>query len=289
MPKSSFEKALDKHNREAKKRANEDKRQANKQAFETALRERAKLIVEGQPVVNGLRIMDGDSEQLLDFLLEHYDGSENNCVRGTMSIVPENLQNSFSLELEKLQMYGVVSNVRFWLSGWEVYLSSQGKSYFDNKKISETLNHTVNGVVPVRKRYDVFLSHASSDKLDYTDSLAVALRKLGIKIFYDTDEIAWGDDWKKDILNGVSQSEFAIVVISKNFFGREWTERELNEFLQMQNESGQKVILPLLHGLSFDDLKQNYPELEFIQSIKTDKSLEEITILLARELIKRYK
>jgi len=142
----------------------------------------------------------------------------------------------------------------------------------------------------MRKQYDVFLSHANKDKLTYVDSLYIALRKLGINIFYDSDVLSWGDNWKEAILNGVAQSEFAIVVISRDFFGREWTERELNEFLQRQNEGGQKLILPLLYEISFDELKKHYPALESIQSLKnTETSADDIAILLAKELIKRYK
>jgi len=145
-------------------------------------------------------------------------------------------------------------------------------------------------IISTRKQYDVFLSHAHKDKLAYVDSLYMALRKLGVNIFYDIEELTWGDNWKQVILDGVAKSEFAIVVISKEFFGREWTERELNEFLQRQNENGQKLILPLLFELSFEELKNHYPELEFIQSIKnSEKSVDDITILLAKELIKRYK
>ncbi len=54
----------------------------------------------------------------------------------------------------------------------------------------------------------------------------------------------WGDNWKERILNGTKKAEFAIIVISENFFDREWTERELSEFLNRQNRNGQKLILP---------------------------------------------
>ena len=110
-------------------------------------------------------------------------------------------------------------------------------------------------VMPTRKQYDVFLSHANNDKLAYVDSLYSSLRKLGIKIFYDIEELTWGDNWKQVILDGVAKSEFAIVVISKAFFGREWTERELNEFLQRQNDNGQKLILPLLFEVSYNEVQ----------------------------------
>lgn len=141
-----------------------------------------------------------------------------------------------------------------------------------------------------RKTYDLFLSHANADKIDYVDELYSILKKLGINIFYDKEELAWGDHWKNRIIEGVGDSEFAIIVISENFFGREWTERELNQFLHLQNESGQKIILPLLHKIEYSDLKDKYPQLEFIQSIKSDSiSKENIAIMFAKELIKRIK
>lgn len=91
-------------------------------------------------------------------------------------------------------------------------------------------------------------------------------------------------------MDGTANSEFAIIVISENFFGREWTEKELNEFLKQQNESGQKIVLPLLYNVSLEQLKKHYPQLEEIQCISAnDYSQEQITILLAKELIKRYR
>ena len=76
------------------------------------------------------------------------------------------------------------------------------------------------------KKYDVFISHASKDKISIVSKLNTSLQKLGIRIFYDKDTLEWGDKWKERILEGTREAEFAIIVISKNFFGREWTERE---------------------------------------------------------------
>ena len=118
----------------------------------------------------------------------------------------------------------------------------------------------------------------------------MTLRRLGISIFYDSDSISWGDNWKQAILNGTAVSEFAIIVISENFFDREWTNRELQEFLIRQNESGQKIVLPLLHNINREQLKDRYPELQDIQVIDTgSQTKEDIAILFAKELIKRYK
>ncbi len=167
-------------------------------------------------------------------------------------------------------------------------LTVDGVNYFDNKNKMSNITVSPKHEL-VRKQYDVFISHANKDKLDYVDGLYLELKKLGINIFYDSEVLSWGDNWKEVILEGTEKSEFAIIVISDKFFDREWTEKELAEFLKRQNESGQKIILPLLHNVSLDDLKKHYTDLGNIQCIDSDKANDQIAILLARELIKRYK
>ena len=138
--------------------------------------------------------------------------------------------------------------------------------------------------------YDVFISHANKDKEELIDKLYESLDRLGIKIFYDKESLFWGDEWKKQILNGVSKAEFAIIVISKNFFDREWTEKELAEFLNRQNKNGQKLILPILHNISMEELKNKYPSIADIQAINSkDYTCDQIALLFANILIKRLK
>ena len=138
--------------------------------------------------------------------------------------------------------------------------------------------------------YDVFISHANKDKIDYVSELKLSLDKLRINIFYDKDTLEWGDKWKDKILEGVSKAEFAIIVISENFFDREWTEKELNEFLSRQNANGQKIILPILHNITSTQLKDKYPAVADIQALNSsDYSCDEIALLFAGQLIKRLK
>ena len=115
--------------------------------------------------------------------------------------------------------------------------------------------------------YDVFISHANADKETLIEELYNLLNKLGVKIFYDKETLEWGDKFKDKILEGTKKSEFAIIVISTNFFGREWTERELSQFLSRQNQNGQKLILPILHNITIDQLKEKYPSIADIQAI----------------------
>ena len=275
MPKSAIEKALEKQQKEAKRLAEKE-----------ALSKTAASIVSGQPIIGGMRIMDAASEALLSSILTAYNGNENMEVRGNYEKIPAPYR-------QKLSMYGVISSHNIWINGmWEVTLTPQGITYFDDKDNAYKRENTQqnNEVKTMRKQYDVFISHANKDKLDYVDSLYMAIRKLGVNIFYDSEVLSWGDDWKKVLLDGTEQSEFAIIVISENFFGREWTERELEEFLKRQNTSGQKIVLPLLHNVSLDMLKEKYPSLADIQCIDTVRySKEDITVLFAKELIKRLR
>lgn len=253
----------------------------------------ASSIVNGQPSINGMRIMDAASEEVFSAILKTYDGNELRHIQGSANDVPAPYRNNLIPEFEKLRMYGVVTYPHASISGeWEATLTPQGISYFDDKKRATEARSptTFLNSKAVRKKYDVFISHANKDKLSYVNDLNRVIKKLGINVFYDTDVLSWGDNFKQVILDGTAKSEFAIIVISKNFFDREWTERELDKFLAQQNATGQKIVLPLLYGITFDELKEKYPTLGDIQAITSkDYTKPEIAILLAKELIKRYK
>ncbi len=65
MAKSSLEKAIEKQQREAKKMADQEAR-----------RQRASAIVNGQPQIGGMRIMDQAAEEVFTAVLNCYDGNE---------------------------------------------------------------------------------------------------------------------------------------------------------------------------------------------------------------------
>lgn len=174
-------------------------------------------------------------------------------------------------------------------------LSSCLKSISKDRTFIEKMNSIeITSALPQMKpslsEYDVFLSHANADKSDIVDELNSSLEKLGVKIFYDKRSLEWGDNWKNRILDGTKKAEFAIIVISENFFDREWTEKELSEFLGRQSKNGQKLILPIIHNITNKDLRQKYPLVADIQAIDSkEHSCDEIALLFARQLIKRLK
>lgn len=231
-------------------------------------------------------------EKLLTEILEHRD-TQGNCDLSywakrfdSLSFKDDSILRSQFKTLKDRNMISV-----FWSeSPYILVVLEEGLSYFEKKEKLQrrnlrNLTRTYNN-----KEYDVFISHARKDKLNYVDELFSSIKKLGVRIFYDTEEISWGDNWKQVILNGTAKSEFAIIVISKNFFGRDWTERELDEFLKRQNESGQKTVLPLLYKTTVEEMRERYPKLEDIQALETSEhTKDEIVIYFAKELIKRLK
>ncbi len=113
-------------------------------------------------------------------------------------------------------------------------------------------------------KYDVFISHATKDKINYVNKLVEAIKREGLKVFYDQESIEWGDNILEKVNEGLEESTLAVVVISKHFFGRSWTEYELKSLLDRQNSQGVKVIMPILHRITKEQLTAHYPELKNI-------------------------
>ena len=81
--------------------------------------------------------------------------------------------------------------------------------------------------------YDVFVSHASEDKAAFVDDLVRALGERGVRVWYDSFEIALGDDFRRKMEQGLLGSRFAVVVLSPSFVqaGKYWTQAELSALL----------------------------------------------------------
>lgn len=212
--------------------------------------------------------------------------SEDDCMKWTQDVRTYNERH-----LKKHPAHGTLGQALFFNKISSI-LGCLKSVYDDAAFWEESASSQVTHNLEIKKTsmYDVFISHANADKISYVNELKASLDKLGVRIFYDKDTLKWGDKWKEKILEGVEKAEFAIIVISENFFGREWTEIELRELLNRQNQKGQKVILPLLYNVSIEQLTSRYPAIADIQALKTnDLTCDEIALQFAARLIKRLK
>lgn len=165
-------------------------------------------------------------------------------------------------------------------------LSVVSKVQDSSKPISSQPIKSTNATA--KSKYDVFISHASANKEDYVRKLVASIKKVTSNVWYDEDMLKWGDDLLKEIMNGLEHTEFAIVVFSKDFFGREWTERELKELLEKQDRLGKKIVLPLLYDCTQQEFVEKYKSLNLIKFVEAKKcSIEEVTLQFAGLLIDR--
>lgn len=131
--------------------------------------------------------------------------------------------------------------------------------------------------------YDVFVSHASEDKDDFVRDFVKCLKQNGLKVWYDEFTLRVGDSLRRSIDNGLKNSRYGIIVLSEAFFNKEWPQRELDG-LFAREINGEKVILPIWHKISKDEVMQFSPIIADMLALNTSSfTIEEI----AKEISER--
>lgn len=111
-----------------------------------------------------------------------------------------------------------------------------------------------------RREFDVFISHASEDKGDVVRPLAHVLNDADLKVWYDEFELRIGDSLRRKIDAGLAKSRFGIVVLSRSFFGKGWTNYELDG-LVTRAVTGEQVLLPIWHEITKKEVIDYSPSL----------------------------
>lgn len=106
------------------------------------------------------------------------------------------------------------------------------------------------------KKYDIFISHASEDKDTIVRPLATILERLSVRVWYDEFSLQLGDSLTASIDKGLQESRFGLVVLSKAFLSKKWTDYEYRSLMTREID-GERVILPLWYGVKKEDV-QNY-------------------------------
>src|SRR5689334_13954329 len=107
---------------------------------------------------------------------------------------------------------------------------------------------------------NVFISYASEDRELVAKPLAELLTALGIKVWFDQFDLKIGDSLRQKIDEGLATCEYGIVILSPSFFGKHYTNRELNGLAQKEVD-GKKVILPIWVGVDEKQVRQFSPPL----------------------------
>jgi hypothetical protein len=108
------------------------------------------------------------------------------------------------------------------------------------------------------QRWDLFVSYASEDRVEFVLPLVDALQKRGLTIWFDQAELALGDSLRESINRGLARSRFAVLVLSRNSLAKNWPRQEWNAVLALE-EGGRKRVLPLIYGVSRDEVAKAFP------------------------------
>jgi hypothetical protein len=127
------------------------------------------------------------------------------------------------------------------------------------------------GTPSARPLWDVFICHASEDKIEFVRPLALALQKAGVKVWYDEFEIKLGDSIVSKIEKGLANSRAGILVISEASIEMGWPVFEANTIKQLHIASGVRLI-PILRNITFERVRAISPTLLDFKSIETTRT-----------------
>ncbi len=125
---------------------------------------------------------------------------------------------------------------------------------------------------------DLFISHASENKDDFVRPLANLLEQYGVDVWYDEFELKIGSSISRSIDKGISNSRYGLIVLSKEFFNKNWTEYELRSFNSFEIENND-VLLPIWHSVTVNEVREFSPYMadKFALNSSND-SIEELTL-----------
>jgi hypothetical protein len=132
---------------------------------------------------------------------------------------------------------------------------------------------------------DCFISHASEDKDAVARPLAEALINAGYSVWFDEYELVLGDSLRAKIDEGLAASRFGVVVLSPQFFEKGWPQSELNALAAKEMVGGERLILPVWHGVDEEFLASKSPLLADrigVPSDPLDKAAEQIIRAIER-------
>jgi hypothetical protein len=94
-------------------------------------------------------------------------------------------------------------------------------------------------------RPSVFLSHSSKDK-SFVSRLATDLKSRGVPVWFDQWELRVGDSLTEKIEQGINQSGWLAVVLSKNSASSDWVQKELRAAQARELQDKNVFVLPII-------------------------------------------
>jgi|GEM_PF-1497760 len=123
---------------------------------------------------------------------------------------------------------------------------------------------------------DFFISHAYEDKDSLVRELVNNLMLNGALVFYDEYSIKLGDSLTESINKGIANANHAIIILSKFFFEKGWTNAELQALFNKSIREKFKLLI-VYHGVEHSIVANKYPLLADIKGIDSSDGIEKIS------------
>lgn len=122
-----------------------------------------------------------------------------------------------------------------------------------------------------------FISHDSRDKLEIAQPLAVELIKLMCPVWYDEFTLKVGDSLRESIERGLKECPKCIFVLTPNFLANGgWAKSEYDAIFTRELIEKQRVILPVWHGVTKEDVYRYSPILADRVAVPWSSGAEEV-------------
>ena len=104
--------------------------------------------------------------------------------------------------------------------------------------------------------FDAFISYATED-LVFASEIAGALKAQGLRIWTAELELKAGERLLDAIEGGLQQSSCGILLITKAYLQKPWTNFEMDALIRQSIESN-KQLLPIWHGVDKEDVERRH-------------------------------
>ena len=127
-----------------------------------------------------------------------------------------------------------------------------------------------------------FISHDSRDNTSIAEPIALQLQKFMCPVWYDQYSLRVGDSLRESIERGLKECSKCILVLTPNFLSNKgWSKREYDSIFTREVVEKQRVILPVWHEISAEDVYNYSPILADRVAVQWSLGVEEV----ARKLL----
>lgn len=235
------------------------------------------------------------------------DGYNIGTVGSKLDVTTEDIEKARQWTLDRDSVYKIqwpvctyddYCNRKYSVGDYETYYDVQGYvSEYRSKdeKLRQKLKHLDKMIMhgdskkktgTIKHDYDIFISHASEDKESIARPLYDALIEKGVSVWFDEAVLVWGNSLRRKIDDGLKACKYGVVILSPDFFAKEWPQKELDALFVRETSSGEEAILPLLHKIDHNDLSKYAPTIADKLAVKSNESIPVIVDKLLQLLNK---